>query len=93
MLHESVLGREFFARLTAFDEQIAREVAREGCPHCRGPLHQANYQRKPRGGELGSAGESFSLRPSLCCGRPGCRRRALPRLGGLHHRYQWRDTA
>lgn len=78
MLHELVLGGEFFARLAVFDQQIAREVARCGCPYCAGPLHQANYKRKPRGGLLGEIGEQLMLRHSLSCGRPGCRRRVLP---------------
>ena len=48
------------------------------CPYCGGPLHQGNYTRKPRGGPLGLP-EKFSIRFSLCCGRPGCRRRVLPK--------------
>ncbi len=78
MLHESALGVEFFASLAELDAQIARQVAAGRCPHCGGPLHQGNYQRKPRGGRLAAAGEAFSLRYSLCCGREGCRKRALP---------------
>jgi hypothetical protein len=78
MLHESVLGEEFFALLAAHDEQIARQVAAAGCPYCGGPLHVSNYARKPRGGLLAAAGEAFTLRHSLCCGREGCRKRALP---------------
>lgn len=69
---------ENFADLTQADERMAAAVAREGCPYCHGPLHVANYQRKPRGGAMAGAGEAFSLRHSLCCGRRGCRRRVLP---------------
>ena len=43
-----------------------------------GRLDQANYPRKPRGGELGAAGEIFDQRRSLCCAREGCRRRRTP---------------
>lgn len=50
----------------------------KGCPYCGGPLHQGNYERKPRGGPAGLP-EEFSVRFSLCCGREGCRRRVLPR--------------
>ena len=64
--------------LVELDARITREVARTGCPHCGGPLHQANYKRKPRGAEIAAAGEAFALRHSLCCGRDGCRKRALP---------------
>jgi hypothetical protein len=78
MVHESGLGWEFFAALTAWDEQIAAEVAAGGCPRCGGPLHRADYARKPRGALQAAAAEAFTLRHSLCCGREGCRARALP---------------
>jgi hypothetical protein len=79
MLHELGLEREIFAVLLRWDFELARAVAREGCQHCGGPLHQGNYARKPRGGWLDAdLGDAFALRHSLCCGRGGCRRRALP---------------
>lgn len=78
MSHESVLGEEWFAGLLEFDRQIAQAVAAAGCRHCGGPLHQGNYERKPRGARIAGAGEGFTLRYSLCCGREGCRKRALP---------------
>ena len=78
MLHDLRLGEEFFAELTWLDAKIARQVAAAGCPFCGGPLYQANYLRKPRGGSMAAAGEAFTLRHSLCCGREGCRKRALP---------------
>ena len=78
MVHVSQLGEEFFSQLLVLDAEISRRVAAAGCPWCGGPLHQAHYQRKPRGGVVAAAGEAFSLRHSLCCGRRGCRRRALP---------------
>lgn len=78
MLHDSVLSGEFFALLLGLDAQIATRVAERRCPHCHGPLHQANYQRKPRGAAQAAAGELFSMRHSLCCGRRGCRKRSLP---------------
>jgi hypothetical protein len=78
MSHESTLGEEWFASLEEFDRQIAEAVAAAGCRHCGGPLHQGNYERKPRGGNIAEAGEAFRLRHSLCCGREGCRKRALP---------------
>ncbi len=46
-------------------------------PYCGGPLHYANYPRKPRGGPP-EIDKAFELRYSLCCGRDGCRRRVLP---------------
>jgi hypothetical protein len=78
MLHLQRLAREFFARLEKLDEMIAATVAEGRCRHCAGPLHQGNYQRKPRGGLMATAGEAFTRRHSLCCGRRGCRKRALP---------------
>ncbi|HET9622733.1 MAG TPA: hypothetical protein VFP84_15275 [Kofleriaceae bacterium] len=78
MLHGIRLEEEWFARLSDFDRQIAESVAAAGCRHCGGPLHQGNYARKPRGGYIATAGEAFTLRHSLCCGREGCRKRALP---------------
>jgi hypothetical protein len=78
MWHEARLEEEWFAKLVEFDQKIAAAVAAEGCRHCGGPLHQGNYERKPRGGRIAGAGEGFTLRHSLCCGREGCRKRALP---------------
>lgn len=78
MMRLQGLAGEFFARLEKLDEKIAATVAEERCRHCAGPLHQSNYQRKPRGGLIASAGETFTRRHSLCCGRRGCRKRALP---------------
>lgn len=78
MVHESALGVEFFASLFELDEQIAGAVAAGGCPRCGGPLHRADYPRKPRGALVAAAAEAFTRRHSLCCGRAGCRARALP---------------
>jgi hypothetical protein len=78
MLHDLRLGVELFAWLAEMDRQIARWVATGGCQYCAGPLHQSNYRRKPRGAKVAEAAEAFGLRYSLCCGREGCRRRALP---------------
>lgn len=78
MLHDLSLGEEFFAAMAALDAKLAALVAAAGCRHCGGPLHRANYPRKPRGGVIAVAGEAFGLRHSLCCGREGCRRRTLP---------------
>jgi hypothetical protein len=78
MVPQVRLGEEFFSQLMAMDAELSRRVAAAGCPICGGPLHQAHYQRKPRGGVVALAGEAFSLRHSLCCGREGCRKRTLP---------------
>jgi hypothetical protein len=78
MLDDPQLGREFFRFLVELDEAVTRRVAAEGCPVCGGPLHRGDYERKPRGALIAPAGEAFARRFSLCCGREGCRKRALP---------------
>lgn len=78
MMPVSRLGLEFFEGLEKIDGSIAAVVAAGRCRHCEGPLHSANYRRKPRGGLLADAGEVSTLRHSLCCGRRGCRKRSLP---------------
>jgi hypothetical protein len=72
------LGRELFAMLTAVDVQILERTAAGMCQFCGGPLHRGDFSRKPRGGLLAAAGEVFTRRFSLCCGREGCRRRTTP---------------
>jgi hypothetical protein len=78
MFDDIELGSEFFERLMAIDAEIAARVAAEGCRFCGGPLHRGDYARKPRGGLVALAAEAFCRRFSLCCGREGCRRRAMP---------------
>jgi hypothetical protein len=78
MWHEVTFGRELFEQLAEMDERIADAVATGGCERCGGPLHRSDYQRKPRGGSIATAGEAFTKRASLCCGREGCRKRSLP---------------
>jgi hypothetical protein len=56
---------------------LAERHRQGGCQYCSGPLNQANYQRKPRGGP-DDIPEDCLLRFSLCCAREGCRRRSLP---------------
>lgn len=79
MMPGNALGVEFFDRLREIDEVIAAKVAAARCPHCAGPLHWANYRRKPRWGRvIADPGTDLMLRHSLCCGTRGCRRRSLP---------------
>jgi hypothetical protein len=79
MMPGAALGVEFFDRLREIDELIAARVATARCPHCKGPLHWANYQRKPRWGRIAEElGADLKIRHSLCCGTRGCRRRSLP---------------
>jgi hypothetical protein len=58
-------------------------------PYCGGPLHNAHYRRKPRGGPP-DLYEAYEVRFSLCCGAPGCRRRILPpSVRFWHRRVYW----
>ena len=68
---------KFFDQLLEMDREIAAAVQQEGCSHCGGRLHVANYWRKPRGVPAGLA-HRWCLRLSLCCAREGCRRRRTP---------------
>jgi hypothetical protein len=72
------LGIEFFEGLMAIDAAIVERAAAEKCRDCGGPLHRGDYLRKPRGGLVAPAADAFSRRFSLCCGREGCRHRAMP---------------
>ena len=65
----------FWWLLVRIDDETARKTKKVGCQHCGGPLHRADYPRKPRG-DLGEAEGAFGLRWSFCCG--WCRRRATP---------------
>lgn len=78
MMAELRLEEKEIAALAAADMELMQAVAAEGCPHCRGPLHRADFARKPRGGLLWSSAEGWQRRFALCCGRRDCRRRQLP---------------
>lgn len=66
---------KFWGALRSADERIAEETRALGCRRCGGPLHRADYPRKPRG-IPGEVEEAYSRRRSFCCGH--CRRRATP---------------
>ena len=63
--------------LHLIDRDLATAQKQLRCPRCGGPLHDAYYVRKPRGGPA-KLPDEYSVRMSLCCGREGCRRRCLP---------------
>ena len=77
MLPELLQKASLFSLLHRMDMDLARQHQEGGCPYCGGPLHQANYPRKPRGGP-DDIPEECLIRFSLCCGREGCRCRTLP---------------
>ena len=78
MSHDWIAETNFFHLLDTEDARTAAAVKAAHCPDCGGRLDQANYPRKPRGGEVGAAGEIFDRRRSFCCRREGCRHRRTP---------------
>ena len=66
-----------FTKLEIIDQELAQEVRSTPCPACGGPLHQANFPRKPRGGPK-EIEKRPHIRYSYCCGREGCRKRLTP---------------
>lgn len=77
MLSELLEKKSIFFHLYTLDKLVAQECQKKTCAECGGPLHFANYQRKPRG-EPCDLPEEYLTRFSLCCGRQGCRRRVTP---------------
>jgi len=58
----------FFHFLTRIDEEFAAATRLGRCPGCQGPLHVADYPRKPRGCPA-VVREDYSWRLSFTCGR------------------------
>ena len=58
----------FFHFLTRIDEEFAAVTRLGRCPGCEGPLHVADYPRKPRGCPA-AVREDYSWRLSFTCGR------------------------
>ena len=77
MLSELIQKERLYSLLYQIDQDLAEEQKHKRCPYCQGPLHQGNYERKPRGGPV-DLDEKFNKRRSWCCGRQGCRRRTMP---------------
>lgn len=77
MCHAGLSPTNFHSLLLEIDLDLVEQVRLRGCPHCGGPLHRADYPRKPWG--LGRQARScYARRFSLCCDRDGCRRRTTP---------------
>ena len=67
----------FHNLLLACDRDLAEDCRADGCESCSGPLHVANYNRKPRGRPCRLEPE-HDLRFSFCCAVDGCRGRETP---------------
>jgi len=65
----------FFRLLTRIDVEFAAETRQGRCPACAGPLHVADFPRKPRGCPA-SVREEYSRRLSFTCG--WCESRSTP---------------
>jgi hypothetical protein len=59
------------------DSDSAQTVRAAGCECCGGSLHQADYDRKPRGGPA-EVMDRWDKRHSFCCEKKGCRKRHTP---------------
>ena len=77
MLLATIQKVSLFHLLHRIDVDLAEGVQSQGCAHCGGPLHDAHYPRKGRGGPV-EIPERYNRRLGKCCGREGCRRRTLP---------------
>ena len=75
MYHKLPRGASFWLFLFSIDRDLAEEKRKQPCS-CGGPLHRANYPRKPRG--VNDLPRQHDYRFSFCCGRDGCRKRATP---------------
>ena len=63
--------------LEKVDFDRAQSVRSARCRYCGGKLHQADYERKPRGGPS-EVMDRWIMRHSFCCEREGCRKRHTP---------------
>jgi hypothetical protein len=66
--HDVLQDPTFFRLLSRIDHEFAAETRAGRCPGCAGPLHVANYPRKPRGCPT-VVREEYSRRLSFTCGR------------------------
>jgi hypothetical protein len=73
--HALLTSAVLYELLLKGDAELAAEVHAGRCPWCKGPLHAADYPRKPRG-DVGKLPGGYQQRFSLCCG--SCRRRVTP---------------
>ncbi|MGH8577798.1 MAG: hypothetical protein ACREXJ_12995, partial [Gammaproteobacteria bacterium] len=75
LCEEQLTGRSVKRLCEKIDRETAAEAQKNGCPHCRGRLHRANYKRKVRGAP---ECDDWNLRDSFCCAEDDCRRRLTP---------------
>lgn len=78
MCHPFLRDARFWLVLLQIDRDLAESARQGDCPHCGGPLHSADYERKPRGVDSDLLSVELRFRRSFCCGRDGCRKRLTP---------------
>jgi hypothetical protein len=64
--------------LLKFDEDLAAETKRAGCPVCGGRLDEGRYPRKPRVSPAVQLPEEYDRRFSYSCATRTCRKRRTP---------------
>ena len=72
MCHAVLQDPAFFRFLCCIDEELAATTRLGRCPRCGGPLHVADYPRKPRGCPA-ALREAYSRRSSFTCGQCNAR--------------------
>lgn len=65
MCHALLHDPRFFTLLLQIDHELAAQTQAQGCI-CSGPLHQANYPRKPRGCPPAERRMSVRVARNLC---------------------------
>jgi hypothetical protein len=65
----------FHLLLNTIDQELANTVVKQGCPHCKGKLHRADYPRSPLG-VLAEFRNYYDNRLGFCCA--DCRKRTTP---------------
>ncbi|MGH8299588.1 MAG: hypothetical protein ACRES6_09950 [Steroidobacteraceae bacterium] len=75
MCHAVLQDPDFFRFLSRIDAELATETRQARCIECNGPLHVADFPRKPRGCPA-SVREEYSSRLSFTCG--WCDARSTP---------------
>lgn len=75
MCHVVLHDLAFFRFLSHIDVELAEQARQSRCPECGGPLHVADFPRKPRGCPA-TVREEYSWRLSFTCG--WCNARTTP---------------
>jgi hypothetical protein len=78
LCHNLLLDSRLYALLLKFDEDLAAEAKRGGCPICGGRLDKGRYPRKPRVSPAVKLPEAYDHRFSYSCATRTCRKRRTP---------------